>query len=137
MLYYIAAFEPVEEGGYAVRVPDIPEVATQGDDLAEAMDMARDAVAVSLEAYVREKRELPTPSGMDEAREKVMREDRELGWETPSDTLYQLVPAPDLDRTPVKVTLSMPRNVLSLLDRKAELAGMTRSGYVARLASIM
>ena len=137
MLYYFAAFEPVENGAFVVRVPDIPEVATQGADLTEAMDMARDAVALSLEAYAREKRPLPRPSTLDEAREKVRREDHELGWETPPDTLYQLVPAPDLDRTPVKVTLSMPRNVLDLLDRKAELAGMTRSGYVAHLASTL
>lgn len=134
MLYYIAAFEPVENGAYVVRVPDIPEVATQGDDLVEAMDMASDAVALSLEEYAREKRPLPEPSSLEEVREQVMREDRELGWETPDGTLYQLVPAPDLDRTPVKVTLSMPRNALALLDRKAEQAGMTRSGYVARLA---
>ena len=50
MLYYFAAFEPVENGAFVVRVPDIPEVATQGADLTEAMDMARDAVALSLEA---------------------------------------------------------------------------------------
>lgn len=134
MIYYFAAFEPAENGVYVVRVPDIPEVATQGETLAEAMEMAEDAIRVSLEEYARAGRPLPEPSALPRVRELVKREDKELGWDTPADTLYQMVPAPDMDRTPVKVTISMPRNALAALDRKAELAGMTRSGYIANLA---
>lgn len=134
MRYYGVAFEPEKDGGYIVRVPDIPEVATQGDSLEEAMEMAEDAIRISLEEYVREGRPIPTPTPLPRLREQVEREDREMGWETPADTLYQMVHAPDMDRTPVKVTISMPRNALTALDRKAERAGMTRSGYIASMA---
>ena len=134
MHYYFAAFEPTGDGGYSVRVPDIPEIATQGDDAAEAMYMAEDAVRVSLESYLDEGRAIPDPSPLEKVRAMVHEEDRALGWETPADTLYQLVPAPDMDKSPVKVTLSMPRRALEALDRKAKFAGQTRSGFVASMA---
>ena len=131
--YYFAAFEP-SKMGYVVRIPDLPEIATQGDDLAEAMEMAMDAARETLDAYREEGRAIPEPSSLERVRELVEREDRELGWETPEGTIWQMVPVPEMDKTPVKVTMSFPRYVLRELDRKAKLAGLTRSGYVASLA---
>lgn len=42
-------FEPQEEGGYYVYVPDLPGLHTQGDDLDDAMENAREAVALYVE----------------------------------------------------------------------------------------
>lgn len=42
---YPIILTPVEEGGYAVTVPDL-DIHTQGNDLAEAMYMARDAIGM-------------------------------------------------------------------------------------------
>ncbi|MHB1551711.1 MAG: type II toxin-antitoxin system HicB family antitoxin [Vulcanimicrobiaceae bacterium] len=39
---------PDEGGGYTVTVPALPEIVTEGDDLAHALEMARDAIALSL-----------------------------------------------------------------------------------------
>ena len=44
-MYYFALFLPVQEGGYAVEFPDIPEAFTQGSTLEECMDMARDVLS--------------------------------------------------------------------------------------------
>ena len=46
--YYPALFHP-EEVGYSVTVPDLEGCCTQGDTLAEAVEMAQDAIGLMLE----------------------------------------------------------------------------------------
>jgi antitoxin HicB len=41
--------EPQEEGGFTVTVPALPEVVTEGDTEAEAMQMAEEAIRAVLE----------------------------------------------------------------------------------------
>ena len=43
-----AIFTPAEEGGFDVKVPDLPGCRTCGDDLADAIFMAEDAVSMWL-----------------------------------------------------------------------------------------
>ena len=50
-----------EDGGFVVTFADVPEAITDGDDRAEALAMAEDALAVALGGYVHEKREIPAP----------------------------------------------------------------------------
>ena len=132
--YYFAVFCPVSEGGYAVWFPDVPEANTEGGDLAEAMDMAHDALKVSLEEYVKAGRGLPRPSSMESVRKAAEAENAEQGFTPAGEMIFPLIAAPDMDRTLIKVTISMPRNALTALDRKAERAGMSRSGYIAHMA---
>ena len=134
MTYYFAAFCPVPEGGYAISFPDFPEVASEGKDLAEAMDMAADALKISLEEYVRTGRPIPDPSPIEKAKAVTEAENAELGFIPAGSVLYPLIASPAVDRTPVKVTISLPKNVLESLDQKARLAGLTRSGYIASMA---
>lgn len=44
-LVYPVIFTPVREGGYTAYVPDL-DINTQGEDLAEAISMARDAIGI-------------------------------------------------------------------------------------------
>jgi len=46
---YTVIFEPAEEGGYVVRVPALNDLATQGETLVEAREMAREAIEGYLE----------------------------------------------------------------------------------------
>ena len=55
MLAYPCRFEPAsqwdaDDVGFVVTCRDLPEVATQGDDMGEAMAMAVDAIATVLSA---------------------------------------------------------------------------------------
>ena len=50
-----------EGGGFSVSFPDVPEALTCGDDRAEALAMAEDALAVALGAYVRAREDVPSP----------------------------------------------------------------------------
>lgn len=59
---YAATFEPTErEGGFTVTFADIPEAITEGDDMAEAREMAADALGIALLTYLETGRPLPEP----------------------------------------------------------------------------
>ena len=62
MQKYPAHFDPADEGGYTVTFRDIPEAITQGNDLAEAEAMARDALVSAMDFYFENGRPVPAPS---------------------------------------------------------------------------
>lgn len=49
---YFVFFEPIEEGGYNVVVPAIPEICTFGETLEEARVMAVDAIRCYLKSAI-------------------------------------------------------------------------------------
>ncbi|NRN28018.1 type II toxin-antitoxin system HicB family antitoxin [Photorhabdus heterorhabditis] len=59
---YPVTLEPVEEGGYFVSFPDIPEALTQGDTREEALEMALDALITAFEFYFEDNEKIPLPS---------------------------------------------------------------------------
>lgn len=58
---YPALFTPAKEGGFSVYVPDF-DINTQGDDLAHAIAMARDAIGLIGVDMEDDKKVLPKPS---------------------------------------------------------------------------
>jgi len=61
---YTVVFEPAEEGGYIVSVPALPGCITQGENLEEAMAMAKDALEGYLSVLKDRGEEIPTePEG--------------------------------------------------------------------------
>jgi antitoxin HicB len=56
---YTVILEPAEEGGFVVHVPALPEVVTEGDDEAEALAMAKEAIELALEERLAEGEEIP------------------------------------------------------------------------------
>ena len=50
-----------QDGGFSVSFPDVPEALTCGNDRAEALEMAEDALAVALGAYVQSREAIPAP----------------------------------------------------------------------------
>ena len=122
--YYYAAFIPDEKGGYSIFCPDFPEVASQ----------AAEAVALTVEEYAKARHPLPEPCGLAEARRRIEKELEELEAPAAGEILYQLIPAPSVDLTPVKISLSIAKSVLESIDAKAARSGMTRSGFMAAAA---
>jgi len=59
---YPATFTPAEEGGFVIEFRDIPEAITQGDDEAEALVMAADALLTCMTIYFDDRRAVPMPS---------------------------------------------------------------------------
>ena len=52
-------FEPQPEGGFTVTSSLLPELVTEGDTVADAMENVRDALAAVIEIYRDEGRPLP------------------------------------------------------------------------------
>jgi antitoxin HicB len=52
-------FEPQPEGGYTVTSPLLPELLTEGDTVADALDNVPDALAAVLEIYQERGMSLP------------------------------------------------------------------------------
>jgi antitoxin HicB len=68
---YPVRLTPAEEGGFVVTFRDIPEALTQGDDVEEALAMAKDALVTAMDFYFEDKRPVPKPSAL-EAGEQVV-----------------------------------------------------------------
>ena len=68
---YPCVLTPEEGGGFFVRFPDVPGALTCGDNRAEALLMAEDALAVALAGYVQQQRDIPAPSPVKRGQEIV------------------------------------------------------------------
>ena len=134
MQHYFAAFCPESDGRYTVFFPDLPDLRTSGNDIDDAMTMARNVLKHRLEHMSRQGENLPAPSAIEEARFKAVLLYEKLSIMPDGEVLFPLIPAPDMDKTPMSISVSLPRNALTALDRKAALAGMTRDGYITAMA---
>ena len=61
---YPAIFTPLEEGGFDVRVPDLPGCGTCGENLADAIYMAGDAVSMWLWDAENRAETIPAPGAL-------------------------------------------------------------------------
>ena len=106
---YPATFYLEDDGRYTVEVPDFP-LATFGDNLADAMYMASDAVAGRILLMLKDGETLPKPSDIRE-----IRPDDDSGFV--SMLCIDIEAAKSFyDESPVKKTLSIP----SWLNKAAE-----------------
>lgn len=61
---YPVRLTPADEGGFVVTFRDVPEAITQGEDEADAMAMAQEALITAMDFYFEEKREVHSPSAL-------------------------------------------------------------------------
>ncbi|MFZ4481484.1 MAG: type II toxin-antitoxin system HicB family antitoxin, partial [Rhodoferax sp.] len=59
---YAVSLAPAEEGGFVVFCRDLPQLVTQGDDLAHALSEAADAMDEVFASYMQAGLEFPVPS---------------------------------------------------------------------------
>jgi antitoxin HicB len=60
---FSVVLEPAEEGGFIVHVPALPEICTEGDDEAEALAMARDAIELVIASRLERGEPIPVEHG--------------------------------------------------------------------------
>ena len=124
---YPIAIEPGDDArAWGVVVPDLPGCFSAGDTLDDAIEQAREAIVLHLDGLLDDGEDIPPPHPVSEhqGRPEV------AGWIW---AVVEIDPAM-LDNQVERVNITLPRRVLSRLDRAARAAGETRSGYIARLA---
>ena len=120
------------EGGYAITFPDIPEALSQGETLQECLENAEDILSIAVEEYAAARRELPSACSLEQAKSHAAAMQAESG--AVGESFIQLVQAPGVDTTPVRINISLPKCVLENIDRKARALGVNRSRFLADAA---
>ena len=68
---YPCELNPEEGGGFYVVFPDVRGALTNGEDRAEALEMAQDALTIILSSHVENWEDIPTPSPLEPGQELV------------------------------------------------------------------
>lgn len=139
MSSYFASIFKCKSGGFFGEFSDFPEGATQGDTLEECIFMLQDALNICAEEYTRERRGLPKPSSLDTISTNATAKHKKNDTGDLDQTVapfIQLFKAPDVSMKPVKITISLPKSILERIDLNASANGLTRSGVLARAATI-
>jgi len=127
MKYPIAIEPGSDTSAWGVVVPDLPGCFSAADSgLDEAIDNAREAIALWLEEAIAQGQRIPAPSSIAE----LQRSSQFEGWIW---AVVEMDPA-WMDDTTERVNITLPRRILAVLDDKARQAGESRSAYIAHLA---
>lgn len=113
---YPAIFTPEENGAFSINFPDINGCYTCGDDLADGIEMAQDALALMLTHLEDEKKEIPVASPIHDI---IVSNDEFTNYISCDTTMYRRL----MNNTAVKKTLSIP----SWLNDSAVAAGLNFS----------
>lgn len=134
MATYLAAILPLKEGGYSVEFPDFPRAFSHGAHLEDCLEAGAEVLAFEVEEYVKARKELPEPSGLRDVEQWASNHKNGKDFDPERGHYIQLFRAPNMDMTPVRVSVSLPRSVLEDIDGKAKKAGLDRSKFLAAAA---
>jgi predicted RNase H-like HicB family nuclease len=135
MKSYIAILVPEDEGGYSVLFPDVPGCVTQGEDMAEAQEMAAEAVSLWMEVAAEEGLALPIARPLEAIKaDKAWAKANGVDWR---DTTAVLVAVHPVLGKPKNVNVSLDSNKLREIDAYAERRGMTRSAVLEAGAELL
>jgi predicted RNase H-like HicB family nuclease len=123
MRQYIALIHKDADSDYGVSFPDFPGCISAGKTLDEARNMASEALAFHVAGMIEDGEAIAEPSTL----EAVMAD------QDNRDGVAILVPLEAQSKT-VRVNISVPSEVLDLIDRHAEANGFTRSGFIVSAA---
>ncbi|MDO5537557.1 MAG: type II toxin-antitoxin system HicB family antitoxin [Desulfovibrionaceae bacterium] len=135
MAVYFAALLPDRTGAWVIFLPDFPEAVSQGNDLEDALAAGQTLLNATAEAFARDGRALPQASDPDAVMRFGLKEMAALPEEyAQGRPVVAPFATPKADLAPVRVSLRMTRGDLAEIDRKAKLAGCTRSAFMVRAA---
>ncbi len=124
MRYYIALVHKDRDSDFGVSFPDFPGCVSAGATLDEAANMAVEALAGHIECMVEDGLAVPEPSSI----EAIMAEPENR------DGIPILVPAPAPKGRAVRLSITLPEDLLRQIDAFAKREGYTRSGLLAHAA---
>ena len=128
---YPACFYKEDDGRYSVEIPDFT-IATLGDDLAEAMYMAADAIAGRIHLAISDGESVPRPSDI-----KDVKPDNAAGFTSMVYVDLDAMAAAH-DEKPVKKTLTIPSWLNAAAERNnINFSATLKDALVEKLTSAM
>ena len=121
MRHYIALVHKDPDSDFGVSFPDFPGCITAGGTIQEAIDMAKEALALHIEGMVEDGEAIPEPSDADAVMADL--KNREGG-------AIVLVPAPEISSRSVRVNVTLPERLLKRIDERTD----NRSKFLAQAA---
>lgn len=122
---YPIAIEPGDAGhAFGVVVPDLPGCFSAGDTLDEAIDNVHEAIDLWLETVIDDGGAVPEARSISE--HQASNEFNSWIWAVVDVDLASLSDKAE------RVNITLPTRVLRRIDKAAQAAGETRSGFIAR-----
>ena len=125
MILYLARLHVETDGGYSVEIIDLPGCFTEGDNLAEAIRNAEEAILCHLDGMIADGEPVPDPDAG--GRAAVEPGALLVGIQVDLDKLA-------ISNKTVRLSVTIPRRALVLIDRAAKLAETSRSGFLTQAA---
>jgi len=124
---YIALFEYDENDGYGVVFPDLPGLASAGDDYDDAYRMAHEGLAFHLEGLKEEGYPIPSPRTLE--RIKTEWEDWSE-WEKNYEFLVVPIAVLPANEKSIRINVMLPEGTL----RRIDAVSKNRSAFLANAA---
>ena len=121
---YIALIHKDAGSDYGVSFPDLPGCVSAGSTLDEARVMAAEALALHIEGLQEFGDAVPEPSTLQDI----------MADQENHDGVAILVDPPADSSRAVRVTITLPEDILAEIDRFAQGSGLSRSAFLARTA---
>ena len=125
MILYLAKLHAETDGGYSVEIVDLPGCFTEGDNLAEAIRNAEEAILCHLDGMISDGEPIPDPAANGPA--AVEPGAFLVGIQVDLDKLA-------ISNRTVRLSVTIPQRALVLIDRAAKLAETSRSGFLTQAA---
>ena len=119
---YFALVHKEPTSDYGVSFPDFPGCITAGRTLDEARIMAEEALSTHIEILQEMGEEIPAPSSLEDIR---------VSGELDEAVVLLISIAP---KRVVRINVSLPEDILGIIDRRAKLFHMNRSQFIAEAA---
>lgn len=126
-LFYPAAVA-LEDGHYAVRFIDFPDLVATGPDQGRALSRARQVLQEHVLTWRDGGEALPDPTGMGDIPPELR------NGSGPGQTRFVTLVEVHPPSPSVRVNITMDEGLLDLVDRAAQAAGLSRSGFLAMAA---
>ena len=124
MRSYIGLIHKDGETDYGVSFPDFPGAVTAGASLDEARKMAEEALAFHVEGLIEDGNPIPEPSSL----EDIMSDPANR------EGVAILVALKAQAPKTIRINITLPEDVLQVIDAFAGANGLSRSGFLARAA---